>query len=263
MSEVAQEQSEEQAEAEVLAGYNNSTRADAPVEVAPVEEPVEPAEPEIEAEPIPSVATLAEELKALKARVAASANDPNVRRLHGEVGSINRTLQQLQRQQAPAGDDLAAAMLDAEKVAEEFPELAAPLVKALRASVSRNQPVDIEERVNSAVEKIRHTDAMESLRDEHPDYETVRETNEYRNWLSSKTPEFQDRFLNTWNPAVVSRGLTELKDSLKVRERKQSRLASAVTPQGVPQQGESSVISDEEALMLGYNSGPKRQINKR
>lgn len=65
-------------------------------------------------------------------------------------------------------------------------------------------------------------EARKSLLEAHPDFETVRETNEYKTWLSSKTPAYRKRFLYTWDPAVVIRGLTELKDSLKVRERKQS-----------------------------------------
>lgn len=266
-------QTEEQELASVMAGYSKA-RGDEPPAV--VEQPstgqeetaIEPQGTPVTAEPaseLPSVTTLAEELKALKAKVAASANDPDVRRLHGEIGNINRTLKQLQTPAAaPVEDDFTAALKEAEKVAEEFPELAGPLVKALKTSMARGQQLpDVGNLVSEEVARIRQVDAIEALREEHPDYETVRDTPEYKNWLSSKTPEFQERFLSTWNPAVVSRGLTEFKDSLKTRERKQTRLAAAVAPVGVPAQSGPSTIPDEEGLWNGYRSGPKRQILRR
>lgn len=270
-------QTEEQALASVLAGYNQARGDEPPAQVEQpstvqdepaIEDPQETPEKAEPAEELPTVTTLADELKALKAKVAASTNDPDtVRKMHGEIGNINRTLQQLQAKPAPVDDELTAAIAEAEKVAEEYPELAGPLVKALKTSMARGQqPVDIDERVTNAVAKIREAEAMEALQEEHPDYITLRDTPtpEYKAWLAGKTPEFQDRFLSTWNPAVVSRGLTEFKDSLKARERKQNRLASAVVPQSTTQKAEPSAISDEEALYRGYNSGPKRRIvNKR
>lgn len=221
----------------------------------------------------PTVTSLADELKALKDKVAASSNsDPEaVRKLHGEIGNINRTLKahesRLQNtpkgEEAPASDELAAALASAEAAAEEYPEVVGPLVKALKASIARQpaaqfKPEDIDERVTTAVSRIRETDAREALMEEHPDFEQVRETPEYKTWLASKPPEFQTRFNTTWNPAVVARALTEFKDSLKTREKKQSRLAAAVTPQGVPQRAGPSTLPDDAGFSVGYNKGRKR-----
>lgn len=249
---------------EVMAGYSKTRADEAPVET-PVEPPAEPA-PVAEVPAEPDVKTLAEELKDLKARVASTAGDAHeVRKLHGAVGDINRTLQALQNPAQPTPDDseLSAALKQAESVAEEFPELAGPLVKALKLSMSRQtqqtKPEDITERVSAQVIQLRQQDAVEMLREEHPDFETVRDTQEYKSWLAGKTPEFQDRFNSTWNPAVVSRGLTEFKDSLKTKARKQDRLASAVSPQGVPQQARQSTLPDDEGFSVGYyQKGRKR-----
>lgn len=213
--------------------------------------------------------TLAEELKALKAKVASASSDPDaVRKLNGEIGNINRTLKAMQStsaktDEAPADDELAAALRNAEAAAEEYPEVVGPLVKALKASIARQpaaqaQPEDLAERVTAAVSKARETDAIEALKEEHPDFETVRDTPEYKTWLTSKPPEFQQKFLNTWNPAVVARGLTDFKDSLKKREQKQTRLATAVAPQGVPQKAGPSTLPDEAGFSVGYNKGRKR-----
>ena len=267
-NELAPTEAEEMAS--VMAGYNKARGDEPPAEVKPEPSAVQEETPVVEPV-IEPVADLASELKDLKAKVAASHGDPDaIRRMHGEIGNINRTLKALQSTAnpvtAPADDEFAAALNDAEKAAVEFPEVVGPIVKALKASLSRQVPVpvqDIEARVSTAIKETRENDAIESLKEEHPDYETVRETPEYKTWLTSKPPEFQHRFNTTWNPAVVARGLSEFKDSLKKREQKQNRLATAVAPQGVPQKASSSTLSDEDALLVGYNSGPKRRIFKR
>jgi hypothetical protein len=217
MSEVTTEPTEiqnEEAELQAaMAGYNK-TRGDEP----PVETPVEAVEPEDtpvveeeEVEPPAPEQLLATELAELKGKVAElqqSKGDPDaVRKLHGEIGNINRTLKQLQSakdKDAPADDEVAAALSAAEKAAEEFPELAGPIVKALkvlektRATASPQEPVDIDERVTSTVAstvaKLRQQDAIEALAEEHPDFRTVRDTPEFKAWLAKKTPEFQERF---------------------------------------------------------------------
>lgn len=239
-------------------------------EEQPTETPAaEPADDQPKNEPAaPTVASLADELKALKERVAAANSDPEaVRRMHGEIGNINRTLKALQKsakaEDAPVDDELTAAMKLAEENAVEYPEIVGPLVKALKVAVARQpaahvQPEDIDERVTTAVSKARETDAIEALKEEHPDFMTVRETPEYKTWLASKSPEFQERFLTTWNPSVVARGLTEFKDSLKKQQEKQTRLEKAITPKGVPQPAKSSTLPDEAGFSVGYNKGRKR-----
>lgn len=265
-------QTDEQVAAEILAGYENSTRGEKPpVEIEPiVEEEVADVPPpdEVVAEDPPAV-ILAAELKALKAKISASSGDADeIRKLHGAVGDINRTLKALQStstkpDEAPADDELAAALASAEAAAEEYPEVVGPLVKALKASIARQpaaqaQPEDLAERVTAAVSKARETDAIEALKEEHPDFMTVRDTPEYKTWLASKPPEFQERFNTTWNPAVVARGLTEFKDSLKKQAQKQTRLATAVAPQGVPGRAGPSTLPDEAGFSVGYNKGRKR-----
>jgi hypothetical protein len=199
-------------------------------------------------------------LKDLKARVAESGRAPDeTRKLYGEIGNINRTLQQMQNPaKPPADDEFAAALKDAEAQAEDFPELMTPIIKALKLSRQSREPANIDDRVTQAVTSIRQAEAIETLQEEHPDYITVRDSSEYKTWLSSKTPEFQERFTTTWNPAVVSRGLTEFKESLKKREQNKSRLESAVTPQGVAQKAKPSTLPDDEGFNQGYYKGRKR-----
>lgn len=267
---IEQDQTEAEELASVMAGYNGKTvRSETP----PVEEvPNEPStaqdvtNPAIEADhQEPSVKDLASELKALKAKVAESGALPDeMRKLYGEIGNINRTLQQQTKAApaaAPVDDEFTAALKEAEAVAGDFPELMSPILKALKAArqPTQQQPVEnIDERVSQAVSSIRQKEAIETLQEEHPDYITVRDTAEYKTWLASKTPEFQERFTTTWNPAVVSRGLTEFKESLKTRERKQTRLAAAIAPQGVQQRAGPSTLPDDEGFNVGYNKARRR-----
>ena len=263
MDEVVEQVSPTEADeiASAMAGYSkkDARAEEAPAKVEPTEEP-EQKETESPAGP-----TVAEELSALKAKVhSMSGNPEEVRRLHGSIGEINRSLKALQAkpEAAPVDDELIAALKDAEASAAEFPELAGPLVKTIKLLMSRKaperEPEDIDARVTAAIESGRYKDAVEEVSEAHPDYITVRETPQYQAWLASKTPEFQAKFTTSRKSAVVINGLNEFKDSLKVREKKQQRLAAAVSPQGVAQPARQSMLSDEEAALIGYNKGPKR-----
>jgi len=256
-----------------IAGYNNKgqqARGETPP-AGPVDIPqgqIDPASGEIKEPPPPTEAErLSAELAGLKAQVSSlkDSSDPeSIRRMHGEIGNINRTLKQLQTSGMPSSPELDAILKEAEDAAEEFPELAAPMLKAIKAlAMHRPAPIaqtdDIDERVSATeLQKVRERDAINALTEEHPDWVDVRNTPEFSEWLKSKTPEYQEKFNNTWNPAVVSRGLSEFKESLKARERKQTRLAAAVAPTGVPAPATPSTIPDEQGAFIGYNKGPKR-----
>jgi len=261
--------------AAAMAGYNGAARADeAPAEAA-VDQAVEPVEFEVpeqsQPEAPPPEASIAEALKELKAQVKAMAatGEPDVvRRMHGEIGEINRTLKQMQAPAkaeaapAPVDDELTAAFKAAEALEEDFPELAVPLLNAMRAlknkATPQAEPTNIDERVSTVVSKIREQDAIEALMEEHPDFETIRDTKEFSAWEATKTPEFQNKLRNTWNPAVVSKALTEFKESLKTKQKKQDRLASAVVTQSASQQAKPSTLPDEEGSWRGYNKSKKR-----
>lgn len=279
-TEQVEVQDDAQALASAMAGYNNTARGEQPpaeVSTEPSAEPelnpviaAEPTQPEPAPAPDPSGADdLKAQLTALKAQVSAlaSTSDPeSVRKMHGEIGNINRTLKQLQAQPepAPVEDELTAALKAADAAADEFPELVGPLVKAIRLLKSTKQePVepatnDIDSRVAAKVTAIRQDEAVEQLAEDHPDFRAVRTTPEFKTWLSSKTPEFQQRMNTTWNPAVISKGLTEFKETLKAKQKKQDRLAAAVTPQGVSQKAGPSTLPDEAGFSVGYNKGRKR-----
>lgn len=258
-------QTEEEAMSEIRAGYNNTAaRDESPAEVVDevieLDEPAEDEQLEYE-QPEVTVKTLADELRDLKARVSASQHDPDtIRKMHGEIGNINRTLQEIKSPppEPVVETDEDSAALD--EITKEYPELAGPLVKNIKAlqdkmaKLSTTPRSDPSDEIAAQVQAIRQKDAIEALEEEHPDYAAINSSPEFKKWLSTKPPEYKARIENTWNPAIVSRGLTEFKNSIKKSNEKHTRLAAAITPRGVPQKAGTSVLPDEDGLWIGYKS---------
>lgn len=261
-------QTEEEELASALEGYNSKAR----IEEIPAEEVESEQAEEAAIEEVAPALSLEDELKALKEKVhgMAESSDPAaVRKLHGEIGNINRTLLTLQSantaETAPAEQ---AAALVLKRLSTEYPELAQPLAEdiseAIQSAMAKaGHTGDISSIVSAEVKQIRQADAIEALADEHPDYESVRETPAFKAWIATKDAAYQERFYTTWNPAIVSRNLTEFKTQQtaqsNTREKKHTRLAAAITPQGTNQPGKSSTLPDEEGLNVGYYGNRKRR----
>lgn len=294
------EQTEDEALAEMLAGYN-ARATSAPAEAAPAADSaaVEETQPQPaedapqEAEPAPEPEDLQDVVTNLKAEVKAIAKDSDpetVRKIYGEIGNINRQLQQLQKKPesaapvaapAPVVDETAAALKAAEDVAAEFPELAGPLVAAMKAMSNRPNAApsmsaeEISALTQQAVQTATQKAAIEALAEEHPDYETVRDTPAFQAWIATKPADYQTRLTNTWNPATVASGLREFKETQKAqaqvqeqshqqdRQKKQDRLRSAVVPRGTPAPATPSTPTAEELILAGYNKGNPRPVHKR
>jgi hypothetical protein len=239
----------------------------------------EPA-PDLQAEPAaPSAQALASTLEDVRAQLKElrerGADAATVRKMHGEIGELNRTIQQikaLQKAEAPADDEFAAALVSAEKVAEEYPDIAGPLVKALKVLQARAQtpapaavePVtpDLQQQeptqanAQPGAEDLRVVAAQEAaikaLDEVHPDRFKVKETPEFKSWFAAKTPEYQTKVNTSWNPAVVAQCFTDFKASLAARKSKQNRAEAAVQPTGVPQSSQPTVLPDEAGIERGY-----------
>jgi hypothetical protein len=270
--------------AEMMAGYNKvrsnrlhpTEEATPPVAQTVAEEvPADVVTPDPKEEPddeVPQAPTLEERLAAFKEEVRQLAGDPTaVRKLHGEIGDINRRLKEVEQkpkvESAPVKDELTAALEEAERLESEFPEIAGTLVKEIKVVANQRQDKTDSQAVNSeqiaaTIAKQREKDAQDALYDEHPDFQTVRETPEFKAWFAAKPRDYQERVENTWNPIVVSRSLSEFKETLAKKQKKQDRLAAAVTPQSVPAPAKPSTIPDEDGLMIGYNKVKNKMFNR-
>lgn len=241
------------------------------------------AQPDPVADMVQRLAELKDEVRA----IGSNGSNEAVRKLHGEVGNINRQLQEMRTAQAPAAapvdDELTAAIKKAEDHAKDFPDLAGPLVDALKLLGSKAakpaapaaQPAMTADEVTAVAQKaardaadsVRVSVAQESLEEEHPDWHQVRETPQFKAWLEAKPSEYRDRLNSTWNPLVVAKGLTEFKDSQRQQQQttqqKKDRLERAIAPKGVPSVSTKSKMTEDEEIMAGYNKGAPRPIAKR
>ena len=290
LTQAAEVDAEAQAIAEAQAGYDGKARAQAPAPEVAAVRPGEPPladsalsasdedsddEPHLEAEPakLSAQEAVSQQLEDLKAQVrelaSKNADSETVRKMHGEIGNINRTLQKLkalEKAKAPADDELAAALKSAEEVAEEFPDFAGPLVKALKVLQSRMPAAAPEQDTQAEVvdpaeleRNARVKAAIESLDEVHPDRHAIRETKEFKDWFAAKPPEYQSQVKTSWNAAVVAQCFTDFKATVAARKRKQERLDAAATPQGLPR-ATPSAISDEQAARIGYERARGKRL---
>lgn len=282
--------------AAMMAGYNARAAKSAPAQEVTTSEPAviaqvaEVAAPEASSteEAEPAAPTLEERLAAFKEeiRLAADTQEPAaVRRLHGEIGDMNRRLKAMETKPAPApaapvDDELTAAMGKAEALAAEYPELAGPLVEALKAvtkakpnAAPQGQALSqddinrmVEERAAQQVRQLEERQRKEAekvLKVDHPDFDTVIASKEFSSWVKTKPAELQDTIVNTENPMLAARFLSEFKETQRTTQKKTDRLKGAITPQGVTSQAAPSKLPDEQGLWVGYNKGQTRPMNKR
>lgn len=265
------EQTNDEAMDSMMAGYNRqrgiveeepaAAVADAPA----AEEPVAAAEPETP--PPPQPPSFEEQLAQYR-----DASTADIAKVHGKIGELNRTIQNLlQKPQSVTPEvsaDLADALKNAEKVAEEFPDIAGPLVASIKALSSRAMPVaapaaapvNIDEVVRQQVLAERRAEAEELLAEDHADWASYKlnanAPADFKEWYAALPADRQQRYRSTESPAVVSKYLTEYKSWAAERaaaaNKKQTRLAAAVTPQGEGSAGGPSLLPDSAGLTVGY-----------
>lgn len=289
--------------AEALAGYNARGAATAP----PAAEPdTTAAQPEVsaDAQPVtnpadaagdppaaPASATpsaLEERLAAFKEEIRASASQytpEEVRKLHGQIGEMNRKLQQMEKTKAdiptppPAPSPLDAAIAEAELAAEGFPEVAGPLVAALKLATQQKPAgpatppltqADIDARADARAQELfdqrqaaAREEAIAVLRTDHPDFQTVADSPEFDAWILTRPAELRSVIRNTENPVLAARFMSEFKSTQQAKQKKMDRLEGAITPTGTPSSAAPSQPTDMELALAGYNKGNPRPIKQR
>lgn len=288
------EQTEAQALASAQAGYEGKARASAPAEptvqaAAPLANSEQPAsaspqEPDADDEPNPSAEPAApseaeqlraqmDDLKAHVRQLSANGADGNtVRKMHGEIGEINRLVKQLataSTKDTPAAEDkLAAALKRAEATAAEYPEIGGPFFEALKELQSRiaqpAEPKPAEVKSPSDMQqqrmKERQEEAIRALDEVHPDRHQLKDSPEFKAWFAKKPPEYQKKVTTSWNPAVVAEPFTDFKAYRAARQRKQEQLDAAVQPTGTPTTPQPTTIPDEQGAFIGYNRARQKRL---
>jgi hypothetical protein len=214
----------------------------------------------------------------LAQHVKGSSAASEIRKLQGEIGSINRTLKQLSKSDdAPA--DLAAAIADVEKLSGEYPEVGGAMLKLAKAmqQAAANAPkpeepaTEVESdstrttatqvpAVAKTAEQFEQEAAVKYLNELHPDRKQIHAMPEFDQWLSKKPPEYQTRVKTSWNPAVLSGMYDEFKAFRSKKVEKQARLEATVTPKGTVVNPTPTSPTPEEAAMRGYQRYASKRL---
>lgn len=269
-----QESTNEAAEQAALEAGFNSTDEEPECEPAQVEpekkeeEPDPPAEPDKEepaATPEPEIT-----IKDLRALL-----DDNTDKTKQQISKLAGKLGELQQKIDAAKSTVSGISPKArEKMEKDFPELASMLFDNDGAP----EPETVKEPTHEepapkeiSLEELQ--EAQELLAFDHPDWDKVCNSEEFKAWMKTLPPAVYRRLNETNDPGFVSDKLTRFKkfqedqatakaaaEAVKATEekKKQSRLESAITPQGVPRTATSSNEEDEEeAAMNAAFSGKK------
>lgn len=284
-------QDDAEALASAMAGYNKARGDEPPATEEPAQEDAQTEEVAQSTEEPPAVSneeiSVAEELKALKEKVAAlkeSHGAPDaIRKMYGEIGNINRTLQQMQqtakagpqKEDTPAKDDLAAVLAEVEGLAadDQFPELVGPIAKALKlinAAKGEAKAPQMEEfnaLVESRVSQLTRETHLALLNGIAPEWDKIiglpNENGEfpktaYRDWLAAKPAEYRERMESSVNAIEIKQSIDAFQAETQEKQRKQNKLAAAVVSKGTSQAANPSVIPDEQGAFIGYNRAKKR-----
>lgn len=249
------------------AGFDGQEAPTTTPEAEPEPEVTAPAEPEPEPEPAPDpLAELRAELAEIKARESEFHN--KVSKAYGEIGGLKQKLGEIQH-----GGLAELSDEDVADVRNEYGEEMAAMLKSLiNKSASKRTPapvkaeepapvptIDLETLKQEAKQealRVRLEAAIEDLKEEHPDWEEVRASEEFAAWSKSQPEERQKRIATSQSAKFAAKILTEFKETQKKKAvastSRQKRFEAAVTPKGT---GGSAPAgrTDEDEFLAGFN----------
>jgi hypothetical protein len=256
---VAEVESAEESAA-FAASFDNEVRAD---EAPATEETVVEAEAETEtgdatgeleaetvqtedATPEEKVGVTAEELTAMLAKLPGLEETNNmstaeIRKLHGKIGEINRSLIELQKSNQGNSAPVKLAGVTLKRLHEEYPELAELLAQDLNESGTAGeeaaQPsVNFDEKVAQVKEDLTKEMQTNLLRIQHRDFLTVIQSPDFSVWKQTLPAEDQAELDNSWDAMYLGEKITAFKDWHAQKQtganQRKERLSRAITPRG-------------------------------
>lgn len=236
-------------------------------------------DPEVkpEPEPEPEVKLFAgmteDELKGIvsKAKQVDELNE-RLKKTHdtafGRIGILEETvkaLRQTKSQQPQVSKESFKAL--AEYLGDDNDEMLEALVKDFSQLQLGGESADtvamlesINEQVNVKVDELNKSFEKKLLTLQHPDWETIKETEEFAEWHKTLKPDDADTLFNIWDGTVLATAFTKFKQwKVKKEEfaaKRQKRLEDAVLPKGI--QGTSKPNLDDD-----FNQGLKKVIGNR
>lgn len=194
-----------------------------------------------------------------------------IEKTHGKIGELNRTIQQLQQKNGSA--NLSAGQL--KRLSGEYPELASLLAEDLSEALAgtgggQTQQLDpsaFDARVAEQVSAVEKKFEKKLVLRDHPDFDQVCQSDDFRLWLTTVLPPEESARLNTaWESEYVSGQITAFKtwraaaaeSAEKTRESRNKRLESAVAPTGSRSVTPNQPSPDDE-----FEAGFKQVRNSR
>lgn len=266
VKEVAEEQTDEQAQASLAEGFEqgpNPPAADAAAEGAGTTTGTEDdpdGRKEVEVE---YVQVSKQDFDRIMAALPkAEAIDGEIRKLNGTIGNVKADLINRVQALTPSGEAVDLSDEDFAELAADFPELAGHTKTALGRVLKRMNvrgtgqapaPAEVpQDKIDEAVKKARIKDGLEVLDELHPGWrDTVGkygDDNDFRRWLATQPQAYQDRINNTDSPLVTKQALDQFQAAPRARARtgtptttttqrpqqpaRQARIAAAVQPKG-------------------------------
>ena len=239
---MSESQEDLQALEEFKAGFSGETNEPSHEESAEVENVPEVVEPEyvqLTKEQFDNMQNRLGEIDHLKTAHAKTS---------GSIGTLNQVIEQLRSStKQGAAVELSDDVVDGLK--EEFGnELSGAVLAALKkaapalrgtGTAQSYDPAQMEAQMDAKYSAKRLAEAQQELTEEHPDWTTVRDTKEFKDWRASLNANEQTRIDTTNSVSYLSKKLTEFKDSLKKQPPKVSKpnmrqaiVQAAVQPKG-------------------------------
>jgi hypothetical protein len=194
----------------------------------------------------------------------------------GKIGGMEDFVKRLQKD-TPTGEALSLTDEDMAELSEEFPSIATGMKTALNKVLSRSKgtgssalddnkineilkPILDQERANNQFAlvqertKIKQDMQREQVLDVHPDFDAVRQTEDFQAYLAKLPKDVAD----TWKPRIIIETVTNYKASkVKPAPQKNARseaLAAAVNPKG---SGPAMKGKSEQSLDDAFDEGFK------
>jgi len=188
-----------------------------------------------------------------------------IQKVHGKIGELNRTLQELKSKGAGStAVRLAEAKFD--KLREEYPDLAELLAEDFKG-LQLEGPAAVSDEVINAHVEARVQEQVSVVRDElqkqmqvsllqiqHPDFQVIKDSDEFKVFLQTLPEEERQKVDETWDAMYLSTVFTNFKswknERTKSKEQRQSRLRNALPPKTNTAPVRSGPMTEEEAFAL-------------
>lgn len=280
------EQSDEQFESDLLAGYANDApestatatpQSDADASAPPDTEAsdAKDAEPATQEEAVDQLTAAYRRIDELEAKHKKHSDD-----VYGRVGMLEQVLKAQAR--TPAGQKVQVKIEDFGEFGTEYPDFAQAQIKVINKALSELELTGLSQEFTSGLiqdagkaaetaaearlSRIRSEACREDLEETHPGWvqivglpdkdDGVPPDTEYRRWLNTQPKEYAERVLKSYSPIVIGRSLD------KFAEHQKSQQKPKVTQPTSPTRREQQLRSAVPARTAGVTPRQKKELTE-